>query len=83
MVMNIGQRVTRLEETVERISEALDAFVENANHNAMLSNKNIERIQEGFKILFEELDELKAIDSTDLLKQKEGDEQMKTKAIYL
>ena len=58
MAMNIGQRVTRLEETVERISQALDGFIENANHNAMVSNKNIERIQEGFKIVFEELDEL-------------------------
>lgn len=48
MVMNIGQRVTRLEETVEWISEVLDGFIENANHNAIVSNKNIERIQEGF-----------------------------------
>ncbi|VIU53974.1 Uncharacterised protein [Streptococcus pneumoniae] len=39
MAMNICQRVTRLEETVERISEALDGFIENANHNAIVSNK--------------------------------------------
>ena len=61
MEMNICQRVTRLEETVERISEALDGFIENANHNAIVSNKNIDRIQEGFEIVFKELDELKAV----------------------
>jgi hypothetical protein len=61
MVMNIGQRVTRLEETVEWISEVLDGFIENANHNAIVSNKNIERIQEGFETVFKELDELKAV----------------------
>lgn len=61
MVMNICQRVTRLEETVERISEVLDGFIENANHNAIVSNKNIERIQEGFETVFKELDELKAV----------------------
>ncbi|CMY18237.1 Uncharacterised protein [Streptococcus pneumoniae] len=61
MAMNICQRVIRLEETVERISEALDGFIENANHNAIVSNKNIERIQESFKIVFKELDELKAV----------------------
>ncbi|WP_447382365.1 hypothetical protein [Streptococcus pneumoniae] len=60
MAMNICQRVIRLEETVERISEALDGFIENANHNAIVSNKNIERIQESFEIVFKELDELKA-----------------------
>ncbi|WP_181878309.1 hypothetical protein [Streptococcus pneumoniae] len=53
--------MARLEETVERISEALDGFIENANHNAIVSNKNIERIQEGFEIVFKELDELKAV----------------------
>ncbi|CAG5379112.1 Uncharacterised protein [Streptococcus pneumoniae] len=61
MAMNICQRVARLEETVERISEALDGFIENANHNAIVSNKNIERIQEGFEIVFKELDELKTV----------------------
>lgn len=61
MVMNIGQRVTRLEETVKWISEVLDGFIENANHNAIVSNKNIERIQEGFEIVFKELDELKTV----------------------
>ena len=61
MVMNIDQRVTRLEETVEWISEVLDGFIENANHNAIVSNKNIERIQEGFETVFKELDELKAV----------------------
>ncbi len=61
MVMNIGQRVTRLEETVEWISEVLDGFIENANHNAIVSNKNIERIQEGFETVFKELDELKVV----------------------
>ena len=59
--MNIFQRVTRLEETVEWISEALGGFIENANHNATVSNKNIERIQEGFEIVFKELDELKTV----------------------
>ena len=61
MVMNIGQRVTRLEETVDRISEVLGGFIENTNHNAKVSNKNIERIQEGFEIVFKEIDELKAV----------------------
>ncbi|MTV69540.1 hypothetical protein GM538_12250 [Streptococcus pneumoniae] len=61
MAMNICQRVIRLEETVERISEALDGFIENANHNAIVSNKNIERIQESFEIVFKELDELIAV----------------------
>lgn len=61
MVMNIGQRVTRLEKTVEWISEVLDGFIENANHNAIVSNKNIERIQEGFETVFKELDELRAV----------------------
>lgn len=59
--MNIFQRVTRLEETVERISEAWDGFIENANHNVIVSNKNIERIQEGFETVFKEIDELKAV----------------------
>lgn len=59
--MNFFQRVNRLEETVERISESLDGFIENANHNAIVSNKNIERIQEGFELVFKEIDELKAV----------------------
>lgn len=59
MAMNICQRVTRLEETVERISEVLDGFIENANRNVVANNKNIERIQEGFEIVFKEIDELK------------------------
>lgn len=59
MAMNICKRVTRLEETVERISEVLDGFIENANRNVVANNKNIERIQEGFEIVFKEIDELK------------------------
>ncbi len=59
--MNIFQRVTRLEETVEWISEVLDGLNKNANHNVTVSNKNIERIQEGFEIVFKEIDELKAV----------------------
>ena len=61
MAMNICQRVTRLEETVERISEVLDGFIENANRNVVANNKNIERIQEGFEIVFKEIDELKTL----------------------
>ena len=61
MVMNIGQRVTRLEETVERISEVLGGLIENANHNAIVNNKNIELIQESFETVFKEIDELKAV----------------------
>ena len=41
MVMNIGQRVTRLEETVERISEVPDGFIENANYNSSVNNMNV------------------------------------------
>lgn len=59
--MNIFQRVTRLEETVEWISEALDGLNDNANHNAIVSNKNIERIQEGFETVCKEIGELKAV----------------------
>ena len=59
MAMNICQRVTRLEETVKRISEVLDGFIENANRNVVANNKNIERIQEGFEIVFKEIDKLK------------------------
>ena len=61
MAMNICKRVTRLEETVERISEVLDGFIENANRNVVANNKNIERIQEGFEIVFKEIDELKTL----------------------
>lgn len=61
MAMNICKRVARLEENIERISEVLGGFIENTNHNAKVSNKNIERIQEGFEIVFKEIDELKAV----------------------
>lgn len=61
MAMNICKRVARLEENIERISEVLGGFIENTNHNAKVSNKNIERIQEGFEIVFREIDELKAV----------------------
>ena len=61
MAINICKRVTRLEETVERISEVLDGFIENANRNVVANNKNIERIQEGFEIVFKEIDELKIL----------------------
>ena len=61
MAMNIGQRVTRLEETVERISEVLGGLIENTNHNAIVNNKNIELIQESFETVFKEIDELKAV----------------------
>ena len=61
MAMNIGQRVTRLEETVERISEVLGGLIENASCNAIVNNKNIELIQESFETVFKELDELKAV----------------------
>ena len=59
MAMNICQRVTRLEETVERISEVLDGFIENANYNSSLNNVNVIKIAEKFEQVFEELDELK------------------------
>lgn len=61
MVMNICQRVTRLEETVERISEVLDGFIENANYNSAVNNINVIKIAEKFGHVFEELDELKAV----------------------
>ena len=61
MAMNICKRVARLEENIEGISEVLGGFIENTNHNAKVSNKNIERIQEGFEIVFKEIDELKAV----------------------
>lgn len=58
--MNIFQRVTRLEETVEWISEVLDGFIENANYNSSVNNINVIKIAEKFWQVFEELDELKA-----------------------
>lgn len=61
MAMNICQRVIRLEETVERISEALDGFIENANHNSSVNNMNVIKIAEKFEQVFEELNELKAV----------------------
>lgn len=59
--MNICQRVTRLEEIVERISEVLDGFIENANYNSSVNNINVIKIAEKFGQVFEELDELKAV----------------------
>ncbi len=61
MAMNICQRVTRLEKTVERISEVLDGFIENANYNSSVNNVNVIKIAEKFEQVFEELDELKAV----------------------
>ena len=61
MAMNICQRVTRLEENVERISEVLDGFIENANYNSSVNNMNVIKIVEKFEQVFEELDELKAV----------------------
>lgn len=61
MAMNICQRVARLEETVERISEILDGFIENANYNSSVNNVNVIKIAEKFEQVFEELDELKAV----------------------
>ena len=61
MAMNICQRVARLEETVERISEVLDGFIANANYNSSVNNINLIKIAEKFEQAFEELDELKAV----------------------
>lgn len=61
MAMNICQRVARLEETVERISEVLDGSIENANYNSAVNNVNVIKIAEKFEQVFEELDELKAV----------------------
>ena len=61
MAMNICQRVTRLEKTVERISEVLDGFIENANYNSSVNNVNVIKIAEKFEQVFEELNELKAV----------------------
>ena len=61
MAMNICQRVTRLEETVERISEILGEFIENANYNSSVNNMNVIKIAEKFEQVFEELDDLKAV----------------------
>ena len=41
MAMNICQRVARLEENIERISEVLDGFIENANYNSSVNNVNV------------------------------------------
>ena len=61
MAMNICQRVTRLEENIERISEVLDGFIENANYNSSVNNVNVFKIAEKFEQVVEELDELKAV----------------------
>ena len=61
MAMNICQRVTRLEENIERISEVLDGFIENANYNSSVNNVNVIKIAEKFEQVFEELNELKAV----------------------
>lgn len=61
MAMNICQRVARLEENVERISEVLDGFIENANYNSSVNNVNVIKIAEKFEQVFEELDELRAV----------------------
>ena len=61
MAMNICQRVARLEETVERISEVLDGFIENANYNSSVNNVNVIKIAEKFEQVFEEINELKAV----------------------
>ena len=53
--------MARLEETVERISEVLDGFIENANYNSSVNNINVIKIAEKFEQVFEELDELKAV----------------------
>ncbi|KEQ35315.1 hypothetical protein SK629_0823 [Streptococcus mitis] len=59
--MNICQRVNRLEENIERISEVLDGFIENANYNSSVNNVNVIKIAEKFEQVFEELDELRAV----------------------
>lgn len=61
MAMNICQRVARLEENIERISEVLDGFIENANYNSSVNNVNVIKITEKFEQVFKELDELKAV----------------------
>ena len=61
MAMNICQRVARLEENIERISEVLDGFIENANYNSSVNNVNVIKIAEKFEQVFEELDELRAV----------------------
>ena len=61
MAMNICQRVTRLEETVERISEVLGEFIAPANYNSSVNNVNVIQIAEKFEQVFKELDELKAV----------------------
>ncbi|WP_455167932.1 hypothetical protein [Streptococcus sp.] len=61
MAMNICQRVARLEENIERISEVLDGFIENANYNSSVNNVNVIKIAKKFEQVFEELDELKSV----------------------
>lgn len=61
MAMNICQRVARLEENIERISEVLDGFIENANYNSSVNNVNVIKIAKKFEQVFGELDELKAV----------------------
>ena len=61
MAMNICQRVARLKENIERISEVLDGFIENANYNSSVNNVNVIKIAEKFEQVFEELDELRAV----------------------
>ncbi len=61
MAMNICKRVARLEESIERISEVLDGFIENANYNSSVNNVNVIKIAEKFEQVFGELDELKAV----------------------
>lgn len=61
MAMNICQRVTRLEENIERISEVLDGFIENANYNSSVNNVSVIKIAEKFEQVFEEINELKAV----------------------
>ena len=61
MAMNICQRETRLEENIERISEVLDGFIENANYNSSVNNVNVIKIAEKFEQVFEEINELKAV----------------------
>ena len=61
MALDICQRVTGLEENIERISEVLDGFIENANYNSSVNNVNMIKIAEKFEQVFEELNELKAV----------------------
>lgn len=49
MAMNICQRVTRLEENIERISEVLDGFIENANYNSCKLYKLVYKVYKAYK----------------------------------